>query len=141
MLGKVKVCVESSKSRSGLHKRRVLYLVSSQNCSFKKVEILKKVKARPIYADGTAECHYVLMPKESYLVLLDFRMNPRSIIKGDIRVMDEEGALMGRAVYRKLKVRVVRAVSSKVLDLIKCAFRKLKLPVKRYGILQGAVES
>ena len=139
-MGRVKVCVESSRSRSGLHKRRVLFFTLRKDCEFLNSSVIKKYRAQPMYADGTAECLVIDIPENAYVVIADFRMNPKSVIKGGLKVLDCEGAEVGRAVYRKLKVRVTYAVSGGVLELIKCVFHRLKLPVKRYGIIHGGIK-
>ena len=139
-MGKVKVCTENSRSKSGLHKRRTIFFVLGKGCDFVDPPVIKKYGAEPTYVNGSAECFIINVSADTYVVLADFRMNPKSIIKGDLRVLDCEGVEVGRAVYRKLKVRVTQAISEEVLDFIKCVFRKLKLPVKRYGIIHGGIK-
>ena len=139
-MSRVKVCTENSQSRSGLHKRRVIYFTLRKGCVFLDLPAIKKYVAEPTYVNGVAECSVINIPGNAYVVVADFRMNLRSEIKGDLRVLDWEGAEVGKAVYRKLKVRVTYSVSEGVLDFIKCVFHKLKLPVKRYGIIYGGVK-
>jgi len=139
-LGRVKVCIENSRSKSGLHKRRAIFFVLRRGCEFLNPQVIKKYSVKPTYVNGSAECLVIDVPQETYVVSADFRMNPKSMIKGDLRVIDWEAAEVGRAVYRKLKVRVTQAISEEALDLIKCVFHKLKLPVKRYGIIHGGIK-
>jgi hypothetical protein len=139
--GSVSVYVENSKSRTGKHRRRRLYFVVREGCRLNELRPSRTVKSTATYADGYAEIHDVVLDQGEFLVHADFRVNLRGHIRGDIVIYDSEGMRICRAVYRKLKVRVVETVDSGVVELIKCVFRKLKLPVKKYGIIQGAVKS
>jgi len=136
----VKVREENTRSRSGKHKRRCLFYVIDKSCSEVAPEILGKEPVKGLYVEGEARIVRVRVPPEAFIVSLDFRVNNRGMIRGDIVIYDSQGSVVARAVYRKLKVRVVETVSPEVLTLLKCVFRKLKLPVKRYGIIRGAVK-
>ncbi len=140
-MGSVSVYVENSKSRTGKHRRRRLYFIVRDGCRLEGLRPHRMVKSTPTYVDGFAEVHDVRLAQGEFLVHADFRVNLRGHIRGDVTVYDSDGVQVCRAVYRKLKVRVVETVDPGVIELIKCVFRKLKLPVKRYGVIQGAVKS
>ncbi|MCD6278814.1 MAG: hypothetical protein J7J11_03935 [Desulfurococcales archaeon] len=132
----VRVFTEKSKSRTGLHQRRRLYFIINYDCDEVDFKVVRKSSAKSLYARGKAEEHQVEIPAGSYVVQLDFRMNPRGRVVGDVEVYDSAGHLVGRAVYRKLKVRLVEGESTEVINLIRCVFRKLKLPVKKYAVIK-----
>ena len=134
------VIEERSRSRTGKHKRRCLYFVVDSSCNEIAPQIVSKEEAKGLYAEGESTVLIVRIPVNSFLITLDFRINQRGHIRGNFSVFDSEGNIIGKGVYRKLKVRVTEAVNEEVLDIIKCVFRKLKLPVKRYGIIRGAIK-
>ena len=132
----IKVYTEKSKSRRGLHQRRRLYFVIDSECRELNFKIMRRVSIKPLYAKGEAEEHQISIPEGSYVIQLDFRMNPKGKVVGDVLVYDRKGQCLGRAVYRKLKVRLVEGQSTEVINLIRCVFRKLKLPVKKYAVIK-----
>jgi len=132
----IRVFTEKSKSRRGLHQRRRLYFVVNKACEELKFSITHKNTSKTMYAKGEAEEHYIIIPKDGYAVQLDFRVNPRGVIVGEVLIYNHEGVRIGRAVYRKLKVRLIEG-PSEVVEIIKCVFRKLKLPVKRYAVIKS----
>ncbi len=131
----IEVITENSKSRSGLHKRRRLYFIVTRDCRFREVAPVRKDKAVPTYAVGEAEKHFLEVSDDAFIVVADFRINWRGKIRGDIELRSPSGEIIARGVYRKLKVRLVEARAEGVIDLIKCLFKRLKLPVKKYGII------
>ncbi len=134
--GIVKVFTEKSKSRKGLHQRRRLYFVIDSECREVDFKVVRRTSIKPLYAKGEAEEHQITIPRGSYVVQLDFRMNPKGRVVGDVLVYDSEGRCLGRAVYRKLKVRLVEGQSTEVINLIRRVFRRLRLPVKKYAVIK-----
>ncbi|MEM0014885.1 MAG: hypothetical protein QXS42_03765 [Zestosphaera sp.] len=127
--------VERSRSRSNLHKRTSLYMVMSKNCDKANYTVVEKVGVRPAYAVGNAELHKVAVPEDSFAVQATFTLNPRNRVSGEIIVLDPEGRRLSRAVYRKLKVRVLEGGDPLTLKMLKCLFDSLKLLVKKYSVL------
>jgi len=132
----VRVIDEKSRSKSGLHHRRILFMVLTQECRNVDYEVIEVKSLKPTYAKGYAKELKIKVPNYAFVIQLDFRKNIKGHVLGDVYIYDYEGNLLGKAVYRKLKVRLVRYVSKELIELIKCIFRLLKLPVKRYAILQ-----
>ncbi len=130
----VEVIDEKSRSRSGLHHRRILFIVLSTECNELKYEVIGATEVKPTYAIGYARKIKIKVPDNAIVLQLDFRKNIKGHVLGDIVIYDAHGRRLGRAVYRKLKVRLIEYVAPNLLDVIKCVFHKLKLPVKRYGI-------
>ena len=133
----VKVVDEKSKSKSGLHHRRRLFFVINSSCKELRYEVKEVREEKATYAKGYLKILTINTPDNAIIIQLDFRRNPRGIIKGDIYIFDCKGNKLGRAVYRKLKVRLIEYSTASVLELLKCVFRKLKLPVKKYGIIKS----
>lgn len=129
--------VEKSRSRSNLHKRTSLYVVMSKNCDKIDYTVVERVSVRPAYAVGNAELHKVVIPEDSFAVQATFTLNPRNRVNGEILVLDPDGKQLSRAVYRKLKVRVVEGGDPITLKLLKCLFDSLKLLVKRYSVIHS----
>jgi len=132
----VEVIDEKSRSRSGLHHRRVLFKVLSTKCEELKYVVVSAAEVKPTYAIGYAKKVKIRVPDDAIIMQLDFRKNIKGHILGDILIYDAYGRKLGRAVYRKLKVRLVEYIAPNLLELIKCVFHKLKLPVKRYGVIK-----
>lgn len=131
-----RVRAERSTSRSGLHTRVSTYFSIRSDCSRSTVEVLDKVPARPTYVKGEAYEVHVETKPDSFLVVLDMRRNPGRKVRGDIAVYNPNGTVAFRALYRKLKVRLVECYIDQKLaySIIKCIVDLIKLPVKRYGI-------
>lgn len=127
--------MERSRSRSNLHKRTSLYVVMNKDCEKVDYSIVEKVSERPTYVVGSAELHRVVIPEGSFAVQATFTLNPQGRVSGEILILDSEGNLLSRAVYRKLKVRIMQGGNSLTLKMLKCLFDSLKLLVKRYGIV------
>lgn len=128
--------VEKSVSRSGLHMRVSTYFAIARDCSRASAQVVEKVQANPTYARGEAYELVVGIPPEAFLVSLDMRRNPKRRVKGDIVVYDPTGAILFRAVYRKLKIRITDCRTDQKLAyaIVKCVVDLVKLPVKRYGL-------
>ncbi len=127
--------MERSRSRSNLHKRTSLYVVMNKDCEKVNYSVVEKVGERPTYAVGNAELHRVVIPEDSFAVQASFTLNPQGRVSGEILIFDSDGNLLSKAVYRKLKVRVLQGGNSLTLKMLKCLFDSLKLLVKRYGIV------
>ncbi len=134
------VIEEKSISRRKLHRRRRLFLVTDLKCRELNYRVKSVTEIKPTYARGYAKEVNIDVDEGSLILQLDFRVNPKGIIKGDILIYDHQGNMLGRAVYRKLKVRLIEFVNPALIDVIKCIFRKLKLPVKRYGVIGKSVK-
>ena len=131
----LRVRVERSFSRSGLHARYSTYLAIAGDCSRVVPRVVGRVPTRPTYAKGEAFEVVLEVPSGTYVVWVDLRRNPRKYVKGDLLVLGADGARLVRAVYRKLKVRVVECqVSRRLAELIlTCTTSLLRIPVKRFG--------
>lgn len=131
----LRVRVERSTSRSGLHVRISTYLVVSRGCVRVVPTETSKTPTNPTYARGEAYEVALKVAKDNYVIAVDMRRNPQKKVKGDIIVYSWDGNVLLRAVYRKLKIRVVEChVNESVAEeLVRCVYNLLKLPVKRYG--------
>lgn len=131
-----RVRIEKSTSRSGLHMRVSTYFAIRRDCARASSQVIEKTQTSPTYVRGEAYDLVVGIPPEAFLVYLDMRRNPRRRVKGDIVVYDSAGVTLFRAVYRKLKVRIIDCHIDQKLayTIVKCAVDLLKLPVKRYGL-------
>ncbi|MEM2021096.1 MAG: hypothetical protein QXP80_02575 [Zestosphaera sp.] len=107
----------------------------NKDCEKVDYSIVEKVSERPTYVVGSAELHRVVIPEGSFAVQATFTLNPQGRVSGEILILDSEGNLLSRAVYRKLKVRIMQGGNSLTLKMLKCLFDSLKLLVKRYGIV------
>ncbi|MEM1623030.1 MAG: hypothetical protein QW780_05345 [Sulfolobales archaeon] len=133
---KTKVRIEKSISRSGLHMRISTYFTISKDCSKVASRVLNKAQAKPTYAKGEAYDVLIEIPPEAFLVTIDLRRNPRKMVRGEISVYGPAGTAVLRAVYRKLKIRIVECHidAGQAYNMVKCIADLLKLPVKRYGL-------
>lgn len=132
----LRVRVEKSTSRSGLHMRVSTYLVVGRGCVRAVPTQTSKTPVNPTYAKGEAYEVLLEVAKDDYVVVVDLRRNPQKKVRGDIFVYGWDGSVLLRAVYRKLKIRVVECRVSRGLaeELVRCVYNVLKLPVKRYGV-------
>ncbi len=126
---------ERSFSRSGKHAVRRLVLVVSKE-GVREPEA-KRIRVKPLYVKGEA---YLLkdvrVGEGEYLVQASFVRNLRGHVKGTMEVYTGDGALVYRAVYRKLKVR--RSMGDpKYAWVVKKVVEHLKLPVKRMSLGYG----
>ncbi len=135
-MGRVLVREESSSSRTGKHKWRSLFFVLKRNCSEAGYKILNERRVKGRYCRGSAIIKELEIPDDAFVVKLDFCLNLRRRLKGRIIVTDSNDEVLGEAVYRKLKIRFKYLVSSEIIELVKCVFHKLKLPVKRYAVIK-----
>ncbi len=114
-----------------------MYRVLDKDCNQLEFKVVEKVPTKPTYVEGTSEIHKILLPDNAYVVYMDFILNLRKHIKGEILVYGPDGELLCRSVYRKLKVRVLDVDDPLLMNLIKCVFKDLKLPVKKYGSIRS----
>ncbi|MEM0505584.1 MAG: hypothetical protein QW267_07020 [Sulfolobales archaeon] len=131
----IKLYVERSKSNSGKHMFRSFYVVVDDKC--RKLEVTPKDlrSVKPVYVNGEAFEHYVEVPKGYFAVQLRFVRGLRGRVKGEVLVFNSDGTMLCRAVYRKLKVRVLVCSDGVAVDLIRCVCSQLKIPVKRYALI------
>jgi len=134
----VKVYEERSKSRSGIHMLRKTYLVVDMNCSKLSVAPTSRRSIKTSYSKGEAFEDEIKIPKGYFAVQMVFVRGLKGRVKGEIIIYDSDGNKICRAVYRKLKVRVLECeYPSQLLNIIKCVASLLKIPVKRYAIIRG----
>ncbi len=126
---------ERSFSRSGKHAMRRLVLVVSKD-GVREPEA-RRVRTKPLYARGEAYLlRDVSVGEGEYLVQASFVRNLRGHVKGTIEVYTGDGALVYRAVYRKLKIR--RSMGDpKYAWVVQRVVEHLKLPVKRMNLGYG----
>lgn len=126
---------ERSFSRSGKHAVRRLVLVVSKEGVHEPEA--RRVRTKPLYARGEA---YLLRDVRigggEYLVQASFVRNLRGQVRGVIEVYTGDGALVYRAVYRKLKIR--RSMGDpRYAWVVQRVAEHLKLPVKRMNLGYG----
>ncbi len=132
----LKLHVERSKSSSGKHAFRSFYVVVDGKCD--KLEVMPKNsrKVKTLYVIGEASEHDVEVPKGYFAVQLKFIKCLRGRVKGEILVFDSSGALLCRAIYRKLKVRVLGCRDNALVNVLICICSQLKIPVKKYAFIK-----
>ena len=133
----IDILEENTRSRTGKHKRRILFYVLRGKCEEVKYDVVRKEKVKGLYAVGEAFKEKIRIPDDAIVVVLDVRLNNRGYVRGDIKVIGPKGEILGEAVYRKLKVRFKSLAGDRVMDFVKCVFRKLRLPVKKYAVISG----
>ncbi len=125
---------ELSKSRSGRHAVRRIVLVASRSRGVRVPEGPRR-EARPLYAVGEAR---IVEPRglgeDEVIVYVHLVRNPRGRVKGFMEVYGADGALLYRAVYRKLKLRYSKG-NPKYSWAARMAAEHIKLPVKRYSLI------
>ena len=131
----VNVLEENTRSRTGKHKRRVLFYVLRGKCEELKYDVVRKERVKGLYVVGEAFRESIRIPEDAVVVVLDVRLNSRGHVKGEVKVIDSKGEVLGEAVYRKLKVRFKYLIGEEVIDFVRCVFRKLRLPVKKYAVI------
>lgn len=135
MSNTINVLEENTRSRTGKHRRRVLFYVLKGKCEELKYSVVRKERIKGLYAVGDAFKETIKISEDAVVVVLDVRLNNRGHVKGEVKVIDSKGVILGEAVYRKLKVRFKYLAGKDVVDFVKCVFRKLRLPVKKYAII------
>jgi hypothetical protein len=99
------VRLEKSKSRSGKHAARSIVLLVSEQGEVKEAKPTQLRSIRPLYAVGEAYEAAYRVPPGHFLVYVYLVKNLRNHVKGYIEVYSNDGRLLYRAVYRKLKLR------------------------------------
>jgi len=125
---------ELSKSRSGRHAVRRIVLVASRSRGVRVPEGSRR-EARPLYAVGEARIVELRgLGEDEVIVYVHLVRNPRGRVKGFMEVYGADGALLYRAVYRKLKLRYSKG-NPKYSWAARMAAEHIKLPVKRYSLI------
>lgn len=133
----VKVFVERSKSRSGIHACRRLYVVVDANCRSLEVQPRGAKSVKTLYSRGEAFEYDIVVPEGYFVVQASFVRGLRSRVKGELIVLDPRGNVLCKALYRKLKIRLASYGSDadKCLKIVRCIAASLKIPVKRYAVI------
>lgn len=101
----VRLVVEASKSRSGLHaERKLAFIVRGGEL----VEVRGGEPVKPVYSRGEARVARVNLRPGELAVQVRLVRNPRGRVKGYIAVFDYRGVEVYRVVVRKRKVRPSR---------------------------------
>jgi len=123
---------ELSKSKSGKHAVRRIALIVSRDGEVKPAKGVEEY-IKPVYVKGKAKKIIVNLSDNEYAVQVHLVRNIYGKVKGFIEVYDNNGSLLFRAVYRKLKLR--RSMGEiKYAWIVKVVADKIKLPVKRYNL-------
>ncbi|MEM0021116.1 MAG: hypothetical protein QW039_05845 [Fervidicoccaceae archaeon] len=127
---------ERSKSKSGKHAyyENAFYVSRSE---VREIDPLKKRNAPPLYKEGEST---IIQPKppRSGEVIVKVRLvrNPRGRVKGIVDVIDENGRILLRMKYNKLKFR--RSIgSAEFAWAVKNVASHLKLPIRRFNLKTG----
>jgi hypothetical protein len=125
---------ELSKSRTGKHAVRRMVLIVSKDGSVRKPEG-RGGRVKPIYAEGEARLVEISDLRDNEVaVYIHLVRNPRGRVKGYMEVYDRDGALVYRAVYRKLKLRYSKG-NPRYSWAVRIAAEHIRLPVKRYNLV------
>ena len=134
----VDVRVEKSKSKSGRHSVYYNAFIVSRDCTIRQPKLIKQQKVKPTYRRGEAIEAKAKPPDniEEVLVKVRFVKNLWGRVRGEIEVYNNDGELVLKTVYRKLKIRRSKG-DPEYGWAIECLMDKLKLPVKRYNFETG----
>ncbi len=99
------VRIEKSRSRSGKHAIRSLALLVSPDGSIEEAKPTRIIRETPIYINGDAYRAYIRVPKGWFLAYIYMIKNLRGRVRGFIEVYSDEGILLYKANYNKLKLR------------------------------------
>lgn len=103
-MGKVRLTIEASKSRSGLHAERRLAFIVRGGVELEEVKG-EGVKVDPVYSRGDARSIEVNLSPGDYAVQVRLVRGLRGRVKGYIIVLDSSGNVVYKSVLRKRKVR------------------------------------
>lgn len=130
---KIKLVEELSKSRTGKHAVRRLILIVSKHKGVRKAECSDVKNSNKVYSRGWARECYVELGEDEYAVQVFLVKNLYGRVKGVLEVYRNDGTMVFRAVYRRLKLR--RSIGDpRYAWIIKVVADYLKLPVKRYNL-------
>ncbi|MDM7275403.1 MAG: hypothetical protein P3X22_004695 [Thermoprotei archaeon] len=104
VVGKVRLTIEASKSRSGLHAERRLAFIVRGGVELEEVKG-EGVKVDPVYSRGDARSIEVNLSPGDYAVQVRLARGLRGRVKGYIIVLDSSGNVVYKSVLRKRKVR------------------------------------
>ena len=104
-MGKLKLVLESTRSRRGGHIARKAALVIRSDGSIAAVSPSGGQPVKGTYAKGFAREVEVELAEGDTLVWVHLVRNNRGHVKGEFIVYDHRGTLLLRAVYRKMKLR------------------------------------
>lgn len=99
------VRIEKSRSKSGKHALRSLALLVSPEGLVEEAKPTRIIREEPIYVNGDAYRAYIRVPKGWFLAYIHMVRNLRGKVKGFIEVYSDDGILLYRANYSKLKLR------------------------------------
>mgnify|MGYP000530600915 CR=1 FL=1 len=123
---------ELSKSRTEKHAVRRIALIITRNGEVRPAKGVEE-EIKPVYVKGKAKKIIVNLKDDEFGVQIHLVKNIYGKVKGFIEVYRSDGALVFKAVYRKLKLR--RSMGDiRYAWIIKLAADKIKLPVKRYNL-------
>ncbi len=115
-----------------------MYVIIDLNCNVLDVQPRNTRGIKPMYSRGEAYESYVDVPANYMVVQMSFIRGLRGRVKGEFMVLDSKGNLLCRALYRKLKLRLIGcSEADKYLKVVKCVTSSLKIPVKRYSVIKG----
>ena len=130
---KLTLIEELSKSRSGRHAIRKLILVVSKHKGVRKAECIETEDADKVYSRGWARKCTIELSEDEYAVQVFLVKNLYGHVKGVIEVYRNDGTMVFRAVYRRLKLR--RSMGDpKYAWIVRTVADYLRLPVKRYNL-------
>ena len=132
-MGVVQLRVEKSKSRTGKHAVRDLALIVSSDGSVREARPRARYPVKPVYSRGEAYLLHVNVGPGEYAVQVHLVRNLRGHVKGYIEVYGEDGSLLYRAVYRKLKLRYSKG-DDRYAWVVEAVAKHLNLPVKRANL-------
>ena len=132
----IKILIESSKSRTGKHAFRALFLVIDTKGRIVEPRIERVEPVKPRYVIGKASKAYITLNPNEYGVQIELVKNLRNEVKGFISVINSEGKLL-------LKVKYVREIIRRSLGdpkygwIIERVLDYLKIPYKRINLRTG----
>lgn len=137
-VGKVRLTIEASKSRSGLHVERKLAFVARGGAELEEVKG-EGVKVKPVYSRGDARSIEVNLSPGDYAVHVRLVRGLRGRVKGHIAVLDSSGNVVYKGVLRKRKFRPSAGdkkyhfIAEKVIEAL-----KLHKYLRSYKLKQSA---
>jgi len=125
----IEVYFENSKSRRGLHRRRRIAL---KICGDKISEIEgERIDIKPTYVVGDAYMIRASLERGCYVAQIDLKMNIKKRVFGYIYIYNENGEMILKMKYRKLKFKLIfgdvtyRNVFLKIVDYLKIPYKNI----------------